>query len=153
MLNRSETVGFRVRTLSVAIKRAFDASKPQEGFTNTHGWVIGYLYDNRHKDIYQRDIEKQFSVRRPTMTEILNLMEKNGLIERVKDKSDGRLKKITLTEKALEIHQKHENNIKIFEDFITKDISDAELKQFFAVMDKISANVKKAEEERILRED
>ena len=153
MFDRNKTVGFRVRTLSVAIKRAFDASKPQESCTNTHGWVIGYLYDNRHRDIYQRDIEKQFSVRRPTMTEILKLMEKNGLIQRVKDNTDGRLKKIMLTEKALKIHQKHESNIDVFENYITQDITEAELNQFFAVMDKISANVKKAEENRIVKED
>lgn len=152
MLHRTETVGFKVRTLSVAIKRAIDASRPQ-GATNTHGWVIGYLYDNRHRDIYQRDIEKQFAVRRPTMTEILKLMEKNGLVNRVKDNTDGRLKKIVLTEKALKIHEHHEKNIETFENYITQGVSAAELQQFFAVMDKISANVKAAEENRILKED
>ena len=29
-MNRTETIGFRVRTLSVAIKRAIDAGKPKE---------------------------------------------------------------------------------------------------------------------------
>ena len=152
MFDRNKTVGFRVRTLSVAIKRAVDASKPQDGCTNTHGWVIGYLYDNRHKDIYQKDIEKQFSVRRPTMTEILKLMEKNGLVVRVKDNNDGRLKKIKLTEKALKIHEQHEKNIEFFENYITQDLTEEELKQIFNTMDKISARVKQAEEEKILRE-
>ena len=106
-MERRLTVGFKVRTLSVAIKRAFEASKSRSGFecTGTHGWVIGYLYDNRDRDVFQRDIEKQFSVRRPTMTEILKLMEKNGLITRQSVSYDARLKKIVLTNKGIEIYK------------------------------------------------
>ncbi len=151
-MERTETIGFRVRTLSVGIKRAVDASKARSGdehCTGTHGWVIGYLYENRHKDVYQRDIEKQFSVRRSTMTEILKLMEKNGLVERVKDDSDGRLKKIKLTPLALEIHEKHERGIEDFEKLIREGITNTEMSLFFDIMDKISRNVEKAEKEHI----
>lgn len=149
-MERKETIGFRVRTLSVAIKRAVDAGKAkneQSSCTGTHGWVIGYLYENRNRDVFQRDIEKQFSVRRPTMTEILKLMERNGLIERVRDENDARLKKIKLTPLALEIHKRHEQFIEGFELSLREGISDEEMNTFFAVMDKISANVERAEKE------
>ena len=147
-MKRENTVGFRVRTLSVAIKRAVEAGKAKhqtEKCTGTHGWVIGYLYDNRDKNVYQRDIEKQFSVSRPTMTEILKLMEKNGLVERVRDDSDARLKKIKLTPLALEIHERHEINIEAFENKLREGITDNEMNIFFSVMEKIEANVNKAE--------
>jgi len=151
-MERHETIGFRVRTLSVAIRRAIDAGRQQQESrkcTGIHGWVIGYLYDNRHKDIYQKDIEKQFSVRRPTMTEILKLMEKNGLVERVKDDRDGRLKKIKLTPLALDIHRRRQQEIEIFEEYIRQGISDEELKGFFSTIEKICANVEQAEKEGI----
>ncbi len=148
-MKREETIGFRVRTLSVGIKRAVDASKVKNESlrcTGTHGWVIGYLYDNRERNVYQRDIEKQFSVRRPTMTEILKLMEKNGLVERVRDDNDARLKKIRLTPLALEIHERHERDIASFEESIREGISDEEMNMFFTVMDKIEANVRRFED-------
>ena len=151
-MERQETIGFQIRTLSVGIKRAVDASKSRSGdshCTGTHGWVIGYLYENRHKDVYQRDMEKQFSVRRSTMTEILKLMEKNGLVERIKDENDARLKKIKLTETALKIHEKHEKDIANFENYIRQGISDQEMKTFFEIIGKISENVQKAEKEHI----
>lgn len=146
-MDRTKTIGFRVRTLSLSIKRAVDAAKGHAdgGCTNTHGWVIGYLYDNRNRDVYQRDIEKQFSVRRPTMTEILKLMEKNGLVERVRDESDARLKKIKLTPLALEIHEKHERDIECFEHRIRNGITEEEMSAFFSVIDKISANINEIE--------
>ena len=148
-MEREETIGFCVRTLSVAIKRAVEASKARSGFscTGTHGWVIGYLYDNRHRDVFQRDIEKQFSVRRPTMTEILKLMEKNGLLVRERDKNDARLKKIKLTPLALSIHERHEKHIESFETFLREGISDDEMKGFFAVLEKLNSNIERAEKE------
>lgn len=148
-MEREETIGFCVRTLSVAIKRAVEASKSRSGFscTGTHGWVIGYLYDNRHRDVFQRDIEKQFSVRRPTMTEILKLMEKNGLVVRERDKDDARLKKIKLTPLALSIHERHEKHIESFEAFLREGISESEMNGFFAVVEKLNRNIERAEKE------
>lgn len=151
-MERAETIGFRIRTLSVAIKRAVEASKSRSdegGCTGTHGWVIGYLYENRNRNVYQRDIEKQFSVRRPTMTAILQLMEKNGLVERMQDETDARLKKIVLTPLALEIHERHERGIEIFETALREGISDEEMKIFFSVAEKIAKNVDRAEQEHI----
>ena len=151
-MERKDTVGFRVRTLSVSIKRAVEASKQRENSQNctgTHGWVIGYLYENRHKDVYQRDIEKHFSVRRPTMTAILQLMEKNGLLERTRDENDARLKKIVLTPLALEIHRQHEKGIEQFEKDIREGISDSDMEIFFEVCQKLQQNVEKAEKEHV----
>ena len=146
-MGRENSVGFRVRTLSVAIKRAVEASKARSGLdcTGTHGWVIGYLYDNRHRDVFQRDIEKQFSVRRPTMTEILKLMEKNELVVREKCESDARLKRIRLTEKALLIHERHEKHIQSFENALREGISDEEMAIWLSVSQKIEQNAANAE--------
>lgn len=146
-MERTKTVGFRVRTLSVAIKRAVDASRARSGFscTGTHGWVIGYLYDNRDRDVFQRDIEKLFSVRRPTMTEILNLMEKNGLVVREKCDNDARLKRIKLTKKALLIHEQHEKHIESFEAALHNGITDEEMAVWLDISARIEQNAAKAE--------
>lgn len=151
-MKREDTIGFRVRTLSVAMRRALGVGRAENGCTGTHGWVIGYLYDHRDRAVYQRDIEKQFSVRRPTMTEILQLMEKNGLLERVRDENDARLKRICLTPLALEIHERHEREIDEFETRIREGISEAEMNAFFETLGRIYDNVSKAENERLERE-
>ena len=145
-MKREDTIGFRVRDLSNAIKRlrpcAQDSAEAGiEGFTRVQGWVIGYLYEHREADVYQRDMEKQFSVSRPTMTEILKSMEKNGLIMRTHDESDARLKKISLTDKSLALHEEHERMVERFEAQMRKGVSDAELKAFFATIQKLKANI------------
>jgi len=146
---REDTIGFRIRELNLALKRAHtcpDSGGNNRGCsgkpTRIQGWVIGYLYDNRESDVYQRDMEKDFSVSRPTMTAILQLMEKNGLVERVRDENDTRLKKITLTEEALRLHELHEREIEKLEECMRSGISDDEIELFFRISGMIEANLK-----------
>ena len=74
--------------------------------TGCHSFALRFFAENADRDIFQKDFEEEFSIRRSTATKILQLMEKNGLIERQKVESDARLKKIVLTNKALDIHKK-----------------------------------------------
>lgn len=139
-----ETIGFDIRTLSILIKRYIDGSATKQyvdNLTGTHGWVIGYLYDNRDHDVYQRDLETQFSIRRSTATGILQLMEKNELILREPVESDARLKKLVLTEKALDIHKMVEEDRKRTEDQLTKDIDAQELAIFRKVLKQMIRNM------------
>ena len=80
---KENDIGFQLRTVSNLIRRNLEklsSFKTSQCLTGAHGWVIGYLYDNRHRDVYQRDFEAEFQIRRSTITSMLKLMEKNGLI-------------------------------------------------------------------------
>ena len=115
-MNKDKHLGFEIRTLNNIVKLYFEQQKPEEfdNSTGVHGWAIRYFYENRNKDIFQRDFETRFSIRRSTATNMLKLMEKNGLICRVSVESDARLKKIVLTEKAITIHKKAIKNTTVF---------------------------------------
>lgn len=136
-------LGFEIRTLNNCVKRYIHSTRPPEfeESTGVHGWAIRYFYENRDRDIFQRDFEARFSIRRSTATNMLKLMEKNGLITRESVPYDARLKKIVLTEKAIEIHNKATQNIKNMENTLKKGITYEELKFFYSVIDKIKANL------------
>lgn len=68
-------------------------------------------------------------------------MEQKGYIERVSVEDDARLKKIILTEKAVEIHKRITREIENREERMRKGISEEELKTFFNVVQKVSANM------------
>jgi len=106
-----------------------------------HGWIIGYLYDHQENDIFQRDFENEFSIRRSTATAILQLMEKKELITRNPVKYDARLKKIILTDKAIEIHEMVAREIDQMEEQLTRGISGEELETFFTIMRKMKKNI------------
>ena len=70
--------------------------------TLMHGWVMRYLYENRDRVICQKDIEHTFDIRRSTVTNIIQLMEKKGYVERRSVPGDARLKCVSLTAKGEE---------------------------------------------------
>lgn len=104
--------------------------------------LIQYLYDRDGEDVFQRDIEALLAVRRSTVTSILQCMEKNGLITRMGVEGDARMKKLCLTEQAKSIHEFITGQMESAEIQATRGISDAELKTFFCVLDKIHQNLK-----------
>ncbi len=136
-------LGFEIRTLSNLIKRYIDANKPPEldCHTGVHGWAIKFFYDNRGKEVFQRDFEEHFSIRRSTATNMLKLMEKNGLIVRESVERDARLKRVVLTDKAIEIHKKITNSINESEAAFSRGITQEELKAFYLVLDKVKSNL------------
>jgi len=142
-MKKERHLGFEIRTLNNHVKRFVQSTKPAEfkESTGVHGWAIRYFYENLDKDIFQRDFEARFSIRRSTATNMLKLMEKNGLITRENVSYDARLKKIVLTEKAIEIHKKATKNIKMIENILKKGITEQELCTFYSVVDKIKANL------------
>ncbi len=146
-MSQDRHLGFEFRTLNNLIKRYFEQHKPQElkNSTGVHGWAIRYFYENREKDIFQRDFEARFSIRRSTATNILKLMEKNGLITREAVRYDARLKKIVLTDKAVAIHKDATQNIEIFENTLKNGLTQQETEFLYKILDKIKANLEVAE--------
>lgn len=141
---KEKEIGFQLRTTSNLIRRNFEkipSFNETQCLTGAHGWVIGYLYDNRHRDVYQRDFESEFKIRRSTITNMLKLMEKNDLIIRESVNGDARLKKISLTEKALQMQKRIAKDIERLEEKISAGLSDEEKENFFKIINKIKANL------------
>ena len=133
-----------IRILSNHIKRNLDsaASKgPLKNMTGTQIQIIGYIHHTAKSDVFQKDIETKYAIRRSTATGILQLMEKNGLITREPVGYDARLKKIVLTEKALTLSRQAKHNLSELEEQMTKDISAEELETFRFVIRKMQHNL------------
>ena len=137
-------ISFEIRELSNLIRRDMKQSfpdLPQKPPKGIHGWAINYFYENRDRDIFQRDFEKQFSIRRSTASNILKLMEKNGYIKRVSVENDARLKKIVLTEEAARRHEQISADIERREAKLRRGLSEEEIDIFFAIMQKLKTNM------------
>ncbi len=138
-------VGMEIKCLNNLVKRYHCSSllmKECDNLTGTHGFILGYLAEMSDKqDVFQKDVEKRFDIRRSTASEILNLMERNGLIVRESVDYDARLKKIVLTDKAKDLCERIDEQFAETENMLTKGISEEELGTFFAVIDKMKANI------------
>lgn len=68
--------------------------------TGTNMRIIRFLKVNENRDIFQKDVEKEFGITRSTASRVLVLMEEKDLVRRCSVESDARLKKLVLTEKS-----------------------------------------------------
>lgn len=144
MKEEEQKVGFEIRRLNYVVSRGLEKKVKKAGIdeiTLMHGWIMRYLYDNRERDVFQKDIEKQFSIGRSTVTNIIQLMEKKGYIRREFVEHDARLKKVLLTPKGIESHETIEKLISILNAKMLEGITEEELQIFLNVAERICENV------------
>lgn len=141
--DQRDEIGFHVHRLHILCKRLVDEGAfldVEEKPTRMQSWIIGYLYENRDRDVYQRDVQAQFSVRRSTVTGILQLMEKGGWITRASVEGDARLKKLELTPQAVQLHERIGESIRRAELQLAKGLTPGEKQLFIELCQRICQN-------------
>lgn len=141
------SLGHEMRVISNLLRRRMETNMRRKGIdkvTVMHGWIIGYLYEHRQEDVFQKDIETQFSIARSTVTNILQLMEKKGYIQRVEVPIDARLKKLVLTSEGLRIHQLTMRSIDEVEQDLIAGLSKKDVDYLSALLKKLECNLQPA---------
>ena len=108
-------IGRYIHMLSRQVKRKIDVAVSRYNVTAVQCSFIKFIFDkNKTGNVYAKDIESRFNMRRATVAEILSLMEKNGLIER----------------KSLKVEQE-----------IKRGITEEELQNFTTILEKMLKNI------------
>ena len=135
-------IGKYIQIVSRQLKRNMDETLSQYNVTGVQSMVIGYIYKKSQKgEVFAKDIEEEFDMRKATVTGIIQLMETNGLIERKAKEGDCRLKSIVLTPKSLEIKKVVKKQIDIEEKNIVNEMTKEEQKQFLELLKRASSNL------------
>jgi len=100
------------------------------------------LIKHQDEDVFQRDLEKEFVMRRPTATNFIKKMEQAELIRREPVAYDARLKKIILTDKAFKLQAGMMAKKQEFETLLRDGLSDEEIGQFITTIQKIKHNLR-----------
>lgn len=133
-------IGKTMRILSNLIRRKIETELNQRGMelTSSQGRIISFVYrQSQVKNVYQKDIEMEFDIRRSSATNTLQLLEKNGYITRTSVDEDARLKKILLTQKGIEIHEAIRSAILKVEEELSNVYTKEELEKLFYLLDKL----------------
>lgn len=111
--------------------------------TSRQGMILQFLgiKTQLNEDVFQRDIEEEFNIRRSTVTIILRGMEEKGLIKRESVKSDARLKKVLMTEKSINLMIQFEKAMNDIKEELTYGIDEEEMKAFRLTVDKMRNNL------------
>ncbi len=110
--------------------------------TGMQAMIVHHLIMHEKKgDVFQKDIENVFQMRRSTATGILQLMEQHDLIRREPVEYDGRLKRLVLTEQARAMDEYVTERMNQMEQLLRQGITEDELKGWFAVSERIRSNL------------
>lgn len=144
-MNYESMLGMEIKAITNRMVRRLDGEVWDIGEktpSSAQKHTIVYLYEHQSDgDLFQRDIEGFLSIQRPTATRMLNHMEANGLIKRESVEYDGRLKKITLTQKAINLYNDIFNEINRVEEYMTRGLTDKEKDDFLCIARKIRKNL------------
>lgn len=144
-MERKHIVGYEIHTLDNMLGRMISAHQSKltekQGLTQMQSWIIGYLYENRDKDLFQKDIEAQFRIARSTATGILKLMEKKGFLTREPHPTDARLKRLVLTEKGIALQLAIMHSLEEVEHKLKDGLTQEQLDSFFEVVHLIKQNI------------
>ena len=139
----SAEIGKTIKLLSNYLNRRLlqiPAIKNQQDITPVQGMILGFIVEEE-SDIFQKDIEQTFTLRRSTVSGVLSSMEDAGLIIRERVESDARLRKITATEKGKKQHSLIKSELSAIEYQITAGLSDEEITAFLHTAEKIKRNL------------
>ena len=132
MINR---ISNRLRRRSLKVQESI-------GISGAQGNILDYiLVESVHRNVYQKEIEKEFGLRPSTATEALKLLEEKGLICRIPEEKDGRYKRIVFTQKARDVQTALRREIEESESVLLRGISVSEQRQFLEIAKKMLQNL------------
>lgn len=136
-------IGYLIRAVSNLLRRRVLElqAKATPELTDMHRQILGYLYAHQDQELYQRDLEAAFSVRRSTISRFLAALEQLGMLDRVAVPQDARLKKLVLTPKAIALHQQVERHIRTVEEMLVEGMSPEEVEQLRSLLVRVKDNL------------
>lgn len=138
-------IGVKLRVLNNTLFRHIQNSethKKIESITGTNSYIICYLSKNRHRAVYQKDLEEAFGITRSTASKVITLMEKKGLVTRKEVSHDARLKQLVLTSTAEALDQEMRADAERTEALLTKGFTPEELDTLRCYLDRMAQNIK-----------
>lgn len=145
-MEQERPLGMDINCVANRIRREVDKEVMgiyEDDASRSNGWIIRYIARHSEQDVFQKDIEKEFSLTRSNISKVVDLMVQKGLIVRSPVEYDARLKKLTLTPKAMKLHRQLEEGHNQFEQRLTEGFSEEELTRFREYLRRLEENLKK----------
>lgn len=146
----TKMLGFELRMIHNLANEIVRKSHPftdKPPLTQLQAGIMDYLFHNQESSICQKHIEEKFNISGATVSNTLQVMEKNGLIIRSNMDEDARLKRITMTQTALQDYMLIEEHMQMMERKIREGMSDAEQEELFRLLAVVRNNMERMSRE------
>ncbi len=140
-----QSFGMQLRILNNSIRQVSCMQVREalnQNITMLQMGILGHLIKHQGTPVFQKDIEEHIEIGKSTLSEVINVMEKNDLLKRVPSKKDGRYRELVLTEKGHRIGKKFAQGAVKFNEQLCAGISEEELQVCLDIIERMTENVK-----------
>lgn len=121
------------------ITDTFDHILSNKGVTRVQ-WIALY-YLGKKEYINQKELADLMKIKESTVARLIDRMEREGLVQRKRKEEDRRAFRLLLTEKGLTYRKELLPEGELFNDIVSKGISEEEMQAFMMVLKKMRENV------------
>ena len=143
-MNNNVHFGRLVGMLSNEIKRSISETPESGDVTQKQRRILHFIIARSEHNgvVFQRDVEREFNLRRSTTSTLLAGMERAGVIRRESVSYDARLKRIVVTPKGEAIKDIVNEDCSRLEKKLRAGISDEDLLLCASVLEKMIVNLR-----------
>lgn len=136
---REKNTVYLIKRANLNFDKVANHTLASYGITHSQFKCLKYLYLFDNGSLNQRDLEHYFHMSNPTVTRILQNLEKEGWIKRLANGKDKRHKQLYLTDKALSMQENFKDIANQLESQLTERLTDQELDHLQTLLRKMLA--------------
>lgn len=136
-----------VMDLDYRCRRAIEREMNDLGLSSIQSRLLGHLYFQyvNGRRVLQSELEAEFCIRKSSVTSVIQILEKKGLIERLRVEGDARRKELVLTQKGIELQETVISRLNDLERRMSEALEPQELEQFLDCIRRMETRLKEAE--------
>lgn len=136
-----EPIGKYMKIIHLSMEKDFNRMVIGDDLTSAQCDLLFYLKNHHNEEVNPVDIEREFSLSRPTVAGILHRLRGKGFITFKESSKDRRYKQVILTEKTEQLWGRMEIHIAQVEKRMRQGLSEEEQETFIRLLKRILKNV------------
>ena len=138
-----DSYDYYIRSIAFGMRYVNDQNLNTYGITNQQARLLGDIYDRIESgnEISRKALSKAIGISGPSVTSLLNGLEKSEFILRQQGDEDGRTMQIKITSKAMKLINEMENVFVETEQKLLQGFTDEQKKVFIELLKKACENI------------
>ncbi len=127
--------------------RVIEKAMADLGLSSIQSRMLGYLYVQlcQDKKVLQKELEEEFKIRKSSVTSVIQMLEKKGLVRRIGVPGDARKKEVVLTEYGISVQRTVLERLETLEHMVDEVLSPEEKKLWHSCIRKIATRLEETE--------
>lgn len=142
---REKSVDYLLRTVGLGLRDLTDEKISSFGLSGPQGRILGAIYYGTQNgmEVSRKDLQQQMQIRGPSVTSLLNGLEKKGLIHRKAASDDARLITLKVTAKGEKVIEETAWIFKAVQNQLMLGFSKTETDLLIAFLSRMKENLKR----------